>query len=219
MMNKQLLIGMLICLNGVYAEAQWTKKDSLWLQDVQSGKEKLKLNPETMKAIESGFLINPERPALELRSQPASKLPIIKDFSAYIQSDDSTHRKLALKDLPSPVFWRHIPRSAAPLSIYQSIIDELKREPLQGAVGNGMINILLDVGELTSRKAFIHKRNAKRDVTWANYAAPSTSEVVRKREQTINANPSLIRQDSIKRRDTLKTRSDSASMLTLPKNN
>ena len=59
-MHKQLLIVMLICLKGAdYISAQqWTKKDSVWLQNVLSGKEKLELNPETMKAIQSGSFIN-----------------------------------------------------------------------------------------------------------------------------------------------------------------
>ena len=52
-MHKQLLIVMLICLKGAdyISTQQWTKKDSVWLQNVLSGKEKLELNPETMKAI------------------------------------------------------------------------------------------------------------------------------------------------------------------------
>ena len=39
-MHKQLLIVMLICLKGAdYISAQqWTKKDSVWLQNVLSGK-------------------------------------------------------------------------------------------------------------------------------------------------------------------------------------
>ena len=64
-MRKQLFIVMLICLRGAdYMSAQqWTKKDSVWLQNVLSGKEKLELNPETMKAIQSGSLINLDEPA------------------------------------------------------------------------------------------------------------------------------------------------------------
>lgn len=44
-MHKQLLIVMLICLKGAdYISAQqWTKKDSVWLQNVLSGKESVEL--------------------------------------------------------------------------------------------------------------------------------------------------------------------------------
>ncbi|MGL4228562.1 MAG: hypothetical protein ACRCR3_07975, partial [Tannerellaceae bacterium] len=40
------------------ANAQWTEKDSIWLQDVLNGKRQLKLNPEIQKQIESGTFIN-----------------------------------------------------------------------------------------------------------------------------------------------------------------
>ena len=64
-MHKQLLIVMLICLKGAdYISAQqWTKKDSVWLQNVLSGKEKLELNPETMQAIQSSTIITLDEPA------------------------------------------------------------------------------------------------------------------------------------------------------------
>lgn len=69
-MHKQLLIVMLICLKGAdYISAQqWTKKDSVWLQNVLSGKEKLELNPETMKAIQSGSFINLDEPASDMKN-------------------------------------------------------------------------------------------------------------------------------------------------------
>ncbi|MCD7848485.1 MAG: DUF4858 domain-containing protein [Parabacteroides sp.] len=96
---------MLICLKGAdYISAQqWTKKDSVWLQNVLSGKEKLELNPETMKAIQSGSLINLDEPASNMKLSPVSPLPILKDFSEYIKAD-TTRRKIALKDLPPSVF-------------------------------------------------------------------------------------------------------------------
>ena len=91
-MYRLLLIGMLICLGGrSYVSAQqWTKKDSIWLQNVLSGKEKLELNPETKKAIESGELINLDD-ASKMQMAPAEPLPTTKDFSEYIHK-----RKVAL---------------------------------------------------------------------------------------------------------------------------
>ena len=64
-MYKLLLIVIGICLSGkMFVSAQqWTKKDSIWLKKVLSGKEKLELNPEAKKAIESGELTNLEEPA------------------------------------------------------------------------------------------------------------------------------------------------------------
>ena len=52
-MHKQLLIVMLICLKGAdYISAQqWTKKDSVWLQNVLSGKEKLESRDDESDSI------------------------------------------------------------------------------------------------------------------------------------------------------------------------
>lgn len=118
-MHKQIFIVMLICLRGVdYISAQqWTKKDSVWLQNVLSGKEKLELNPETMKAIQSGSFINLDEPASNMKISPVTPLPILKDFTEYIQTD-SAYRKKALKDLPPGVFWLYAP---PPGKYYQSI--------------------------------------------------------------------------------------------------
>lgn len=79
-MHKQLLIVMLICLKGAdYISAQqWTKKDSVWLQNVLSGKEKLELNPETMKAIQSGSFINLNEPASDMKMSPVTPFPSSK---------------------------------------------------------------------------------------------------------------------------------------------
>ena len=58
-MKEQIILILIFLLESNCVEAQWEKKDSLWLQDVLSGKEKLKLNPETMQAIKSGTFIKP----------------------------------------------------------------------------------------------------------------------------------------------------------------
>lgn len=98
-------------MNGTeYVYAQWTEKDSVWLQKVISGKEKIELNPEALKAIESGTLINTDKPASNMQMAPgaAPATSITKDFSEYIRSknteQDNPHRKVALKDLPPSVF-------------------------------------------------------------------------------------------------------------------
>lgn len=118
-MHKQIFIVMLICLRGVdYISAQqWTKKDSVWLQNVLSGKEKLELNPETMKAIQSGSFINLDEPASNMKISPVTPLPILKDFTEYIQTD-SAYRKKALKDLHQVSFGYTL---LLPEKYYQSI--------------------------------------------------------------------------------------------------
>ena len=210
---------MMICLNSAeYAHAQWTKKDSVWLQNVLSGKEKLQLNPETMKAIQSGSLLNAE-PASEMKMAPVNTLPIFKDFSEYINPDDTaTHRKIALKDLPVGVFKRYGPPPSKTLPVYQSILDELKRNPPVGPSATGFF----DLGKMTSRKEYVHKRNAKRDATWREYNNLPTPDIIKKKKVFENTNPQvafsvkdtlqLLIKDSLILADTL-LKTDSTKML------
>ena len=192
-MRKQLLIVMLICLKGAdYISAQqWTKKDSVWLQNVLSGKEKLELNPETMKAIQSGSLINLDKPASNMKLSPVSPLPILKDFSEYIKAD-TTRRKIALKDLPPSVFWLYSPPPGKILPVFQSMLDEVKRDPITAPGG-----MFFDLAEMTSRKSHIHKRNAKRDGTWKNYNNLPTPDIIKKKKKLAEDNPQIAGQDTL----------------------
>ncbi len=187
-MHKPLLIVMLICFNSSeILWAQWTEKDSVWLQNILSGKEKLELNPETKKAIESGSLINLGEPASHMKFAPTTKLPVSKDFSEYIQND-SSQQKIALKDLPTYVFWHYAPKPIKPLKVYESIIDEFKRNPMQKTGG------FFSIADMTSRKEFIHKRNAKRDGTWREYNNLPTPDIIKKRK-TLAKTDSLLQQE------------------------
>lgn len=109
-MNKKLIILFLICLNSTeYLYAQWTEKDSIWLKDILSGKEKLELKPEALKAIESGTLINTDKPANNMIMSPINSpaQSVQKDFTEYVRPEDTDinpKRKVALKDLPPAVF-------------------------------------------------------------------------------------------------------------------
>ena len=192
-MRKQLLIVMLICLKGSdYLSAQqWTKKDSVWLQNVLSGKEKLELNPETMKAIQSGSLINLDEPASNMKLSPVSPLPILKDFSEYIKAD-TTRRKIALKDLPPSVFWLYSPPPGKILPVFQSMLDEVKRDPITAPGG-----MFFDLAEMTSRKSHVHKRNAKRDGTWKNYNNLPTPDIIKKKKKFAEDNPQIAGQDTL----------------------
>lgn len=75
--------------------AQWTKNDSIWLQNVLSGKDTLKLNIETQKAIESGSFLNTTPHTTPMISNPAI-LPILKDLSEYTPLVDTTGNKLEI---------------------------------------------------------------------------------------------------------------------------
>ena len=204
-MRKQLFIVMLICLRGAdYMSAQqWTKKDSVWLQNVLSGKEKLELNPETMKAIQSGSLINLDEPASEMKMAPVTPLPILKDFTEYIQTD-STNRKKAPKDLPPGVFWLYSPPPGKILPVYKNMLKAWKSDPMNRSHNSGFVTF--DFAEMTSRKSYIHKRNAKRDETRKNYNNLPTPDIIKKKKKFATDHPEIAGQD------TLLLRKDSLSL-------
>lgn len=185
-MNKQLFIWIIVCLNGVeYVQAQWTKQDSLWLHNILSGKEKIKLNEETLKAIESGSLINNEpKPSGAMRMAPKSDLPISKDFSGYIQPNDTTHRKVALKDLPPQVFWQYDP----PIKIKG--VPAFENIPVYRYLPQGQVTFSL--ADMTSRKKYVHDRNVKRDGTWKEYNNLPTPDVISKRKAYAEQHPEAI---------------------------
>lgn len=192
-MNRPLLILMVICFANIdYAFAQWDKKDSVWLQDILSGKEKLKLNPDVLKAIKDGSLINNDSPATHMKmATPDAKLPISKDFAEYIHAD-SSNRKIALKDLPTQVFWQYSPKKEKMLPVLQSIMDELKRNPLRGVQAT-----TFDMAGMTSRKTYVHARNVKRDGTWKNYNNLPTPDIIKKRKKFEETVTAKLKKDSI----------------------
>lgn len=100
------------CLSTENANAQWTEKDSIWLQDILNGKRQLKLNPEIQKQIESGTFINfDDKKPIHLK--PSVETMISKDFSEIIQLteiiDDTTTRTTISKVrlYNSPVYLKY----------------------------------------------------------------------------------------------------------------
>lgn len=185
---------------------QWTKKDSVWLQNVLSGKEKPVLNEETMKAIRSGSLINLDEPASMMKAAPVQPLPILKDFSEYVQPD-SSRRKVAWKDLPPSVFWLYAPPPGKMLPVYQNMLEAWKNDPANRSYDTGAV---VDIGGVTSRKNYIHKRNAKREGTWKNYNNLPTPDIIKKKKTFAKKNPETAGQDTLLlRSDTGYSRPDS----------
>lgn len=190
---RPLLIGFFVCINIHLGYAQWTEQDSIWLQNVLAGKDSIKLSPEFEKAIQSGSFLNPGTPMGKPQLAAPSDIPITKDFSEYIQQDDTTRRRVALKDLPPSVFWRHNPPYKKILPVYQSILDELNRNPSRGSKTS---IATFDLGRMTSRKTYIHSRNAKRDGTWKNYNNLPTPDVISKKKKFERQQTEAARKDS-----------------------
>lgn len=106
-MKKQLIVYVLFCLSGTqYLSAQWTTRDSVRLNNILTGNDTIRLNPETMDAIRRGQLINPERPNTP-HMGVSPELPIIKNFDEYLLDKDSTGmRSKNWAQLPPTLFIR-----------------------------------------------------------------------------------------------------------------
>ena len=83
----------------IYAQ-QWTKQDSIWLLRVLNGTEKIQLNEETRKAIESGTLIHDPTVAKQLIISP-KEFPVIESFEGITTPE--FNRKLHV-ELAPPVY-------------------------------------------------------------------------------------------------------------------
>ena len=86
-----------------FAMAQeWSKEDSIWLQNILEGKEVLKLNEDVIKAIKDGQAL----PPFQMKKEVNPNLEIIKDFEN-IEAPD-LDSKIDLKSMPRGVFYLHI---------------------------------------------------------------------------------------------------------------
>ena len=86
-MNKLLFILIVVLLIAIQqVKAQWTKTDSIRLQNILSGKDSLRINPEFQRLLKEGEIINfgPKEQQFQL-APSQSKFPIETDFSDYIK--------------------------------------------------------------------------------------------------------------------------------------
>ena len=184
----------LLILNTWKGQAQWTKQDSIWLKNVLEGKDSLRLNPEFMKEMQEGLFLNPKQPACEQQTSPR-ELHITKDFSEYMPYSDNPNRKVPLNQLPPNVFWRHMLPLDPTLPISKSLQDEFRQKT---ARGNSGAVASFDVGQMTSRKEYIHRKNAKRDGTRQNVGRPLPNTAAQRAYQLQEARKKarIARQDS-----------------------
>ena len=135
---------------------EWSKEDSIWLQNVLEGKEVLKLNEKAKKAIEDGNLI----PSL-MRKNENRYFDIIIDFNNLGRPDPV--RKIDLYAMPPAVFSLYIRTMAEtdtstfstykftlsdeekaqikiPNPIFSSMITPLNTDPLHVYGGGNLIN-------------------------------------------------------------------------------
>lgn len=187
---------MLICLNGTeYVYAQWTEKDSLQLQHILSGKEKLQLNEETMKAIQAGTLINTDKPVGTMRMAPAAPIPFYKDFSSYVHRADTGMKVVDYRSMPPALFMKYGPQYVEELRVFKIMRQQIRQEFPKSFSGS----LSFSVADLTSRKHRVRKRNAKRSGTWKNYNNLPTPDIIKKRKKFIADHPeAALVADSLK---------------------
>lgn len=199
---KLSLLCFLICLNGTESLfAQWTKKDSLWLQDVLSGKEKLQLNPETMKAIESGTFINQDKPASQMLMAPAtSPAANLKDFSEYITRIDTGPYVPDYRKVPPSVFMKYGPGYVEEPLVFQMMRKQIREEFPRALSSNISFGDMLNRAFIPRERA--KRRNAKRSDTWKLYNDLPTPDIIKKKKAFLVANPDADK-DSLGFRATL----------------
>ena len=81
---------------------EWTKEDSIWLQNVLEGKEELKINEDTKRAIEEGRLI---LPSWMQKDDNKSNLELLIDLDNVGEPNDSSRfRDFDPLTMPPAVF-------------------------------------------------------------------------------------------------------------------
>ena len=173
--KRRFAILVLALLDTAFTYAQWTKEDSVWLDNVLSGKETLKLNPETQRAIDSGTFINMDiqPPKEQMRSNP-TRIPISKDFSEYIHVDKTitdvdTMMKVDFSKMPPYVLMRYGPKIYLEEKLGSFHISPQERDTLKALTPAGQFvaeDILRSIFWKSHRAKMRNRKNAN---AWKTY--------------------------------------------------
>lgn len=191
-------IGVLVCIHAELMQAQaWSKTDSLWLANMLTGKDTIRLNPEFQQAIRNGTFINLGEPIGKMQMAPSS-IPLAKDFSEYLtdrksaSEADSTHRRVALKDLPPSVFMRYGLDRPLPFDgIYKQAYTPYRRPAGRPATGVSLsFDDLLQAAFSPSHRRKMHNR--KHATAWKTYNDLPAPNVYRKQKKFRAEHPELV---------------------------
>ncbi|MDR0749996.1 MAG: DUF4858 domain-containing protein [Tannerellaceae bacterium] len=174
-MDKRLILLLFICLHQTETlYAQWTKEDSVWLNNVLSGKDTIKLNPDVLKAIESGTLLNTDRlsPSDQIKIIPG-RIPIHKDFTEYLspgkrQKDMEDARDVDPFSIPPAVFMRYGPAILLPKHTFNNAFmmpDSIKEDAVIPS-GRSFDDALRSIFSPSFRA---RERNRKNANAWKTY--------------------------------------------------
>ena len=119
---------------------EWSKEDSIWLKNVLEGKEELKINEDTKKAIQEGRLITP----LWMQSNDEnSNLELLKNFDNVGEPDDSMRiRYFDPLTMPPAVFALYVlylDRMDSMYAVKSLIITEDERKQLEALLPTGTV--------------------------------------------------------------------------------
>ncbi|MDR2384785.1 MAG: hypothetical protein LBD80_03845 [Tannerella sp.] len=95
-----LIIFMIIISLEIINAQSWNKEDSIWLKNYIEGKGELKLNEETLKAIEEGKLIVPSW----MKNEKSDIKDLIKDFENAATRDSINMDRINPLSMPPTVF-------------------------------------------------------------------------------------------------------------------
>jgi len=196
-MKKLFCFWIFFCTNALLNTvlAQWTQKDSLWLQNILSGKDSLILNPETKKAILEGNFINLDKPHIPMRSVPL-EIPLVKDFSEYIQpSDSTTATGIALKDLPPGVFWLYKPKDVTRFSKPELVVNPaffISGASTEGARSPSGHDFMGALAYMLNKEYRQQVKNQKNATSWKYYNDIPDMELQNKRFRFQKSRPDLI---------------------------
>jgi hypothetical protein len=173
--RKKTIILIFCCLqNTALIYAQWTKEDSVWLNNVLSGKETIKLNPDVLKAIESGTFLNTDiqSPSKQMKIVPGS-IPINKDFTEYLSpgkmlKDIEDAIDVDPFSIPPAVFMRYGPTIVLPENKFNNafMIPDHIKENAPRPSGRSFDDALRSIFSPSFRARERNKKNAN---AWKTY--------------------------------------------------
>jgi hypothetical protein len=124
------------CMNAFAQE--WSREDSLWLKNVLEGKEELKINEDTKKAIDEGRLIVPQW----MRDNDSYTKPELeKDFDEIGAPDSIRFRHLDPYTMPPGVFALYVlymDRLDSAYRVRSLIITDDEREQFEELAEKGL---------------------------------------------------------------------------------
>lgn len=184
-MKKQLVIWCLVCLNGTeIVYAQVIENDSLRTGVILLGRDTLRLNQETLRAIEDGTFLNRDNPFDKpLKAPPI--LPLGKDFRD-IEAPEEEELQInpnAFK-LPPEGPWKNRYRVGnSPVTVKagaQNLLEETVRDgQRRGSVG-GTVGVEFSLDDilcyLFKRSEWRKRRNKKRAEAVNYHRPPKTNE-------------------------------------------